>query len=162
MNQLVTKINTLDINNIKKKKRPTFYTRSNKEIRAGGVLFVKDGKYLLQKKPKNNSFQYSDFGGKTDVSDNDIIDTIIREVKEETNNQIILTRNQLNKAKKKYITSSKYLLFIIKTKKNFKKQINQMGNQEMNSDIIRTIQWCKPNYNDYHIRLKTYFQNKKQ
>jgi hypothetical protein len=164
MNQLITKINTLDI---KKKGRPTFYTRSNKPIRAGGVLFIKNGNYLLQKKNncqfsdlggKTQNCQFSDLGGKTDISDNDIIDTIIREVKEETNNQINITRNTLKKAKIKYLSESKYLLFIIKTKYNFKKEISLMGDTEDHSNINRTVNWYNPSYTQYHPRLKHYFK----
>ena len=166
MDKLTFKIDSLNLKtnlkNAVKNIRPTFYTKTKKQIKAGGVLFVKDDKYLLQKKLKKGSFQYSDFGGKTDSTDKDIIDTIIREVKEETNNQILLTRNQLKKAKKSYISKSKYLLFIIKTKKSFKKEIDQMGTQEMNTDIIRTVGWCNPNYKDFNFRLKNYFQNKKK
>ena len=165
MDKLTLKLDSLNLNikskNAFQKKidRPTFYTKTKKPIRAGGVLFVKDGEYLLQKKSKKNGFQYSDFGGKTDISDKDIIDTIIREVQEETNNQILLTRNQLNKAKKKYLPKSKYLLFVIKTKRSFKKEIDQMGTQEINTDIMRTVEWNKPNYDEFHFRLKTYFKN---
>ena len=35
-----------------------------------------------------------------------------------------------------------------------------MGTQEMNTDIMRTVKWCKPNYYEFHYRLKMYFKNK--
>jgi len=165
MNDLTTKLDTLNINKPKNAvskngKRPTFYTKTHKPIRAGGVLFIKDDKYLLQKKHKEDGYEYSDFGGKTDSVDNNILDTIIREVKEETNNHIILTSSQLEKAIKKYCLSSKYLLFIIKTNHDFEKKISLMGTQEMNSDIIRTIGWFKPEYKYYHPRLRSFFTKK--
>ena len=66
--------------------RPTFFTRSGKPIRAGGVLFKHEQKgYLMQKVMKEkNKYVYTDFGGKTDAQDKDIIDTVLRELKEET------------------------------------------------------------------------------
>jgi len=165
MNDLTSKLDSLNINKptnavSKNGKRPTFYTRTHKPIRAGGVLFIKDGNYLLQKKHKKNGHEYSDFGGKTDSVDNNILDTIIREVKEETNNHIILTVSHLEKARKKYFFSSKYLLFIIKTDNDFEEEIALMGTHEMNSDIIRTVGWFKPEYKYYHPRLKSFFIKK--
>lgn len=63
--------------------RPTFY-HDEKPIRAGGCLFyvVKNGKreFLLRK-----CKHWSDVGGKTDNTDMSIMDTIVREVAEETN-----------------------------------------------------------------------------
>ena len=69
-------------------KRPTFYY-DNKPVRAGGILFyVNDNgnrMYLLRKGNKH----WGDIGGKTDVGDNNILDTIIREVVEETNSKLL-------------------------------------------------------------------------
>lgn len=77
--------------------RPTFYY-NGKPLRAGGCLFyvVKDGKreYLLRntKWPKPN---WSDIGGKTDRVDENILDTIVREVAEETNFQLFGEHDQI-------------------------------------------------------------------
>ena len=76
--------------------RPTFYY-NGKPLRAGGCLFyaVKDGKreYVLRntKWPKPN---WSDIGGKTDRVDENILDTIVREVAEETNFQLFGEHDQ--------------------------------------------------------------------
>lgn len=67
--------------------RPTFKYK-NQDVKAGGILFFvrnRDKKFYLLRKHKN----WSDIGGKTEPTDNDILDTIVREVVEETNNVLL-------------------------------------------------------------------------
>ena len=73
-------------------KRKCFYYEENTEkpILAAGVLFIKEEngkKYVLMQKviEKDKPDQYSDFGGKIDLKDDIIIDTISRELGEELN-----------------------------------------------------------------------------
>ena len=73
--------------------RPTFYYNNVNPIRACGVLFYRKNTdltidFLMIKKFDTNYFE--DIGGKTDKVDICLLDTLIREVKEETNNKILL------------------------------------------------------------------------
>lgn len=72
----------------KRKDRPTFFYNGN-PVRAAGLLIqvMDHGKiyYLLRSGKKRD---WSDIGGKTDKKDKDIIDTIVRETTEETNNKL--------------------------------------------------------------------------
>ena len=68
--------------------RPTFYTKNNQEIRAAGIVFYVyingKKKWLFRKSNK----VYSDIGGKTEINDENPIDTAIRETWEETNGSL--------------------------------------------------------------------------
>ena len=78
--------------------RPTFYYNNNNrcEIRAGGIIFYKhtrdmnEPEFLMIK----NWDRYEDFGGRTDVIDNTIEDTICREADEESNG--IFPKNEVH------------------------------------------------------------------
>jgi len=78
--------------------RPTFHY-DEKPVRAGGVLFYAtiDGKrhYLLRKGKKH----WGDIGGKTEISDKSIMDMLIREVTEETNNVLFDVSHTTDEAK---------------------------------------------------------------
>lgn len=105
--------------------RPTFFYNNN-PVRAGGILFyVNDNgrkEYLLRKGKKD----WGDVGGKTDKVDHTILDTIVREVAEETNNKLLdpaHTKRDAHKALEKlievtpnldmyYDSMSKYLLLV--------------------------------------------------
>src|ERR1700744_3977297 len=104
----------------KKCDRPIFqYTDSDNvvsDVKAGGVLFYKIDdddhiKFLMIK----NRGKYEDFGGCTDNGDKNIMETIAREVQEESNN-IFKKKDILNRIKTItpiYSKISKYLLYII-------------------------------------------------
>ena len=72
-------------------KRPTFYYDNDefKPIRAGGIIIYKiennSIKLLLIRTNYNNKEMYEDIGGKTDSNDISFLNTISREVGEETN-----------------------------------------------------------------------------
>ena len=128
--------------------RPTFYymNDSTKPIRAGGVLFFncKKSKVELLMIKKSSNLKYEDIGGKTSECDNDIYETVAREVSEETNNVINITiiKKQLYSAKCIYIPHAKYLLFIVKAN-SFERKLktDNFGNKEIHDDIDRTIEW---------------------
>ena len=143
--------------------RPTFYTDSKKSIRAGGLLLYKkfDDKihFLMIKSKYDNEYKYEDFGGRTDIVDSSIEDTIIREVFEESNEQI--TREQSKKAMDNldggynvYIPICKYLLIIRKTNDDFKPK--DFGDREIHDNLERTVEWFPiDEWNDksVHFRL---------
>jgi hypothetical protein len=99
--------------------RPTFFYKQKYPIRAGGILFyrIKNKKYEYLVVKTNDT--YSDLGGKTEICDRDIYDTISREVKEESNDYFIqnsiysLLVDNINKSK--YLVKAKYLLFILES-----------------------------------------------
>jgi 8-oxo-dGTP pyrophosphatase MutT (NUDIX family) len=141
--------------------RPTFYYNDNlnMQIRAGGVIiyrFEKDKiQFLMIKKLINNT--YEDIGGKTDIIDISELDTISREVEEETNliiNSLII-KNQCMKSKSKYIPNSKYLLFLVKGniyEKRLKSEY--FGNLEIKDNINRIIEWVNlSDILEYKIKL---------
>lgn len=105
--------------------RPTFYY-NNKPVRGGGILFYVNNngrkEYLLRKGKK----YWGDVGGKTDKVDDSILDTIIREVVEETNSKLLDHRHTKKEARKAlekilettpnldtyYSDTSKYILLV--------------------------------------------------
>jgi hypothetical protein len=127
--------------------RPTFYfngSNTNK-IRAGGGIFYKtdlDGNvsFLLM----NVGNKYEDFGGKTDIKDLTINETIAREVDEESNS--IFKKNDIVARIKGlipiYTNVSKYLLYFIKLT-NEEANINPLvfGTKEIHDDIDRIVEF---------------------
>tara|TARA_B100000161_G_scaffold237661_1_gene188161 strand:+ start:112 stop:990 length:879 start_codon:yes stop_codon:yes gene_type:complete len=137
--------------------RPTFYTRSRKEIRGAGVLCyvrdkVRNKKYILLR--ESNGW-ISDMGGKTDIYDKSPLDTAIREVVEETNGHLFSSYHDsercrfiLNKhlpkrnVKRIYIRKSKYLLYIFEINyKNFGRSMLRFGKKEGNTNISHYYKW---------------------
>jgi hypothetical protein len=146
--------------------RPTFLTDANEPIRAGGVIIYRiiDNKMeiLLQSKLNNmNKPIYEDIGGRTDSVDITILDTISREVSEETNeviNQNII-RSQIYKSTNKlYHVKTKYLLYFVEANiYEAKLKPHYFGTMEQGDNILRSIEWVNINRIDsisIHIRLK--------
>ena len=140
--------------------RPTFYTKSGKSIRAGGILFFHEKLgYLMQKVESNGLFEYTDFGGKTDPVDVDIVDTILRELREETNYTLFFSREDIkNKSTVKYLEVSKYLLLIHRVQADFALEIENMGDKELCNHHMRTVEWVKHPF-PIHRRLRTVFKS---
>lgn len=69
--------------------RPIFYVDDSCPCLGGGIMFYtrcNDKTYfLLQQEEGNHKYVFCDLGGKTDISDSNIIETAVREVMEETN-----------------------------------------------------------------------------
>jgi hypothetical protein len=144
--------------------RPTFFNNDNQPIRAGGVIFykidplTKQIKILMQYTQRINQKTnikrnvYEDIGGKTDEKDNNINDTIIREVVEETNGIITkeIFQEHLDKEKKDYyLKHSKYYLILIEANKNIVNiDRRAYGKEEINGKL-RQFHWIDAN------RLKT-------
>lgn len=154
-----------------KKFRPTFYTKSGKPIRAAGILlYHEELGFLMQEKikyVKKNEvnveiLELSDFGGKTDAMDKNVLDTMLREFKEETNNKIILQKKNLKNQKFRYYHKSKYLLAIVKTNKTFQEEIKSMGDFEQHDHIARKVLWVDLNNNNkkIHNRLQEFVKKR--
>lgn len=130
--------------------RNTFYYNKNKndEIRAGGLLIYKienNEIFLLLIESRG---LYEDIGGCSDINDDSIYETIIREVEEETNN--IIKKGNLNElltnSDEFYNKKCKYLLLIIKANE-FLQNLNseQFGDKEIHDNINRKIKWISIN-----------------
>ncbi len=141
--------------------RPTFYFNndSKKPIRAGGILYFKrvNGKifFLLIFNPWEKCKCFEDIGGKTDIVDLTIQDTISREVYEETNNliEINLTKKLMENHESHYIENSKYNLYLIEASEDIKKlNKHDFGLVENHTGWERTIEWI-PQENIKKIKL---------
>ena len=142
--------------------RPTFYYKQNKckPIRAGGVIFYKrvdeDIFFLMIK----NNGMYEDIGGKTDVCDTTIEDTVRREVAEESNGLItsfsIFAKNGF------YNEPSKYLVYTIEADNDIKERCcSEYGDKEIHNGLKRTFCWInKDNIDskDIHIRIRRFIK----
>jgi 8-oxo-dGTP pyrophosphatase MutT (NUDIX family) len=134
------------VKNIMSKSRPTFYLNDDetKPVRAGGVIiykFTRKGMNLLL---IENNGKYEDIGGCSDEEDKTYIDTIVREVYEETNKLIKRknTRQKLASSPSVYISISKYVIYFIEATERQKKLTQKdFGSKEKHDNIERTIQW---------------------
>jgi len=119
--------------------RPTFEYQQQ-PVKACGLLLwtvSKGKKWTLFRKHKG---KWADMGGKTDAVDNTIIDTVVREVCEETNNSLFCTddedcaskvRNIVRSSKMFYDAKCKYLLFHCKVdNKLFDLPLSRFGEAE--------------------------------
>ena len=143
---------TNNMSNLKIKQkdiRPTFYFDDDKSkpIRAGGILFYKiinNKKHFLFIDNKHSNW-IEDLGGKTDIVDKSIMNTIIREVDEETN-KLIKRRKiyecMFKESKKFYCEYSKYLLYCIKADEYISNLSSEdFGEIEFHTGFKRQIIW---------------------
>lgn len=144
------------------------FEKSNraKYVTACGVLFTKGNgntrKFLLSRSHwcEINKIVAEDIGGKVDMIDKTVYDTVIREVHEETNKVICLSHDRLQSTRKYYIEKLKYLLFIVdSTQYEASLSIDDFGlfefptnNQPMHS---RMIEWLSFNEcNDFKLSAR--------
>jgi hypothetical protein len=154
-----------------------YYEDSNEQpILAAGVLFIKEEKgkkfVLMQKKiEKDKQDEYSDFGGKIDIRDNTIVDTIARELGEELNKGLykkvqnekkyLDTTEELknlilqNIIKLIYQKIAKYFVIIAKFPKDIMLDFKKIGTREELDKINRTVHWIS-----YEEFVKLYNGNK--
>lgn len=135
-----------------------YHDEKDKPIYAAGILFVRNNKseVLIQKLPKDDGdFQYTDFGGKNDLTDETVMDTISRELGEEINYGIFTNSNKEfldNKQIKKiiqdeyledfYIPYSKYMLSVVNfNDRKLGLDMELIGLQETLDNIKRSVQW---------------------
>ena len=131
------------------KSRKVFYFENNKEkpILAAGILFVKevDGKVhiLVQNvEEEGGKRRYSDFGGKIDLDDKTLIQTVARELGEELNYGIYEIRRgnniyldnaglkkiiQQNMLKSFYQPIAKYFVIFAKFDDNLNLDMEKIG-----------------------------------
>jgi hypothetical protein len=152
--------------NKQKSGRPTFLYKNNPmmEIRAGGLILYRHDKCMTE--PEFLMIgawnRYEDFGGRTDISDKSIEDTICREVDEESNG-ILPMEEMLELIKNEeqiYCEKSKYMVYVVKTKIHYNPI--EFGDWEICDGIPRTVEWIKLSQlldkkfckKQLHIRLK--------
>lgn len=137
------------------------------KISAGGCLFYKivsnEVKLLLIKyNDETNKKELEDFGGKFEEKDSSLIDGIMREVSEETNNlineDIIYNelKQNLNEINIFYNKTSYYYLILIKVDDNFFTDTLVFGDIELHNNIKRVIIWYDynpKNISELHPRL---------
>lgn len=132
-----------------KKNRPVFRIKRNDEegefeVTAGGVVLYRIVDKQLELLLMLNRGKYEDFGGTVDSKDINIIDTISREVNEESNG---LIQGESIKSRIKdlpYILSktSKYIIYILEANEYEEKLTSeQFGDKEIHDDIYRTVHW---------------------
>lgn len=126
---------------------PMYRSHFKQPITAAGCLFyrVKSGKMeILLANYKKKEF-LDDLGGKTDLEDTGIFDTISREVSEESNSLIdgsyIINAMILGKSKSFYHKSSKYLCLVIEVSEHFHSDYKVFGDYEHTEGYERTIEW---------------------
>lgn len=128
--------------------RPTF-TLDEQPVRAGGVLFYHHNKETDQYNLLmiHSRGKYEDFGGQTDEVDKDYLDTVSREVEEESNN--IIPREYIKKkikdTKPIYIKHCKYILYFVESDTYYDPSI--FGDHEDVDNIDRTVEWVS--YDDF-------------
>lgn len=123
--------------------RPTFYFNNDDlyPIRAGGVMFYYKHDNTCDFLMIYCKQKYEDFGGRTDKKDSDIIETISREVSEESNNVFTkeFVKEKISDSQAVYIKISKYLLYFIELNEYYDTAI--FGNKETHDNIQRTVEW---------------------
>jgi hypothetical protein len=136
--------------------RPTFY-HNDAPVRAAGVLFWRRVNNKIDLLLIENSWtkNFEDIGGKTDIVDTNYVDTIAREVEEETNGIIKASYIKTNvpDTRKYYCKDSKYLLHVVKADQ-FVAGLKQedFGQIELHTGYARNIKWI--NKNDYFKKPK--------
>jgi len=132
-------------------------------VKAGGVIFKYNDLYLLQQNtdekytgnPKK-FYSWCDFGGKVEKEDTNILETIIRELKEETND--ILTNINFDNSIYYYISNAKYLLIINTIDNKIDEKL--FGNKEIKTNRMRRCEWKNIFKVNLHPRLINFSKKK--
>jgi 8-oxo-dGTP pyrophosphatase MutT (NUDIX family) len=124
----------------------SFKTSDRRNVSAVGVLFYspKNKSFLMQSVPdeKSGEIRLTDFGGKVDAKDKTFIDSLRREVAEETNRVFPPEYNFLLNPGHIYIEKGKYLLMLCQAPQELEsKDLSQFGTSEDGSSINRTVEW---------------------
>lgn len=137
-----------------KKEKKIFYINNNENqpIMSAGLLIYKieDDKVKVLMSFSGKRKKYEDLGGQIELTDKCLHSTINREVIEETNGVIKLTKKRTRQAEIDgdyfYNVKSKYVVFLVKAtpyeelldSKNF-------GDCENKDNLVRTISWQEVN-----------------
>lgn len=131
-------------------RRKTFYLHEKSEnpITAAGIILYKkenDKIYLLLIESRGG---YEDLGGKVDLDDTTVYDTISREAYEESNYLLDQDniKRRLNRSKYAYIKNSKYVTYVVNADENESQMTSDMfGDYEIHDNIPRKILWVPIN-----------------
>lgn len=137
-------------------------------ITACGCLFYRTNddsvQFLLIKYNDKNWNKLDDFGGKVDLDDNSVYDTIFREVEEETNKvidkEMMIDLTNESTYTTFYNKKSKYFSIAIEIDNYLFNNCSVFGNYEFSDKIYRKINWydydkCK---NDLCLRLSNNYK----
>lgn len=123
-----------------------------KPVLAAGVLFHKivdgDVQVLVVRYFDPNWPNLDDLGGRANIFDRHVFDTIVREVREETNGIIEITLAMSQIAKKVYVPESKYACWLIDADSQEANGVANLecadfGVLERDDDIFRLVNWFK-------------------
>uniref|UniRef100_A0A6C0EAI7 Nudix hydrolase domain-containing protein n=1 Tax=viral metagenome TaxID=1070528 RepID=A0A6C0EAI7_9ZZZZ len=126
--------------------RKAFYYNNDKSkpVTAAGLIIYKFEEDKMKLLLIESRGQYEDIGGRVDEDDKTIIDTVVREVYEESNKLIKRknTRKKLQDAPSVYNAKCKYVVYFIEATKRQKEMTKKdFGDKELHDNIKRTISW---------------------
>ena len=125
--------------------RPAFQTDLGEIMTAGGVLFYSHKHGFLMQLVMNGKGQInsSDFGGKVEKEkDNSLLESLKRELLEETNKKLPPYDVKSSIINFLYIPESKYLIVICQAPQSFDgMDLGSFGSSEEHSSIPRTVSW---------------------
>jgi hypothetical protein len=124
--------------------RPAFKTELGEIMTAGGVLFYSLTHGFLMQFVMNGKGQInsSDFGGKVDEKDTSPLESLRREIEEETNGKLPPYDVKSSIINFFYIPESKYLIVICQAPESFDgMDLGSFGSSEEHSSIPRTVSW---------------------
>lgn len=133
--------------------RPLFFYKNRVYVSAGVMLYTinpesQNYSFLLQRSSRN-SWEYEDFGGKSDPKDKSILDVALRECCEELNFKGGITKkflaSQLNDRRsfEYLVPNCKYILYMIYVPFEFKNSMDMsvFGTHENLDHIRRDVLW---------------------
>lgn len=137
-----------------KKEKKIFYINNNESqpIMSAGLLIYKieNNKVKVLMSFSSKRKKYEDIGGQIELTDKCLHSTINREVIEETNGVIKLTKQRTRQAEVDgdyyYNAKSKYVVFLVKATPYEEKLTDDIfGECENKDNLIRTISWKELN-----------------
>lgn len=151
--------------------RPIFFYKNRTYVSAGVILYTinpesQNCSFLLQRSSRN-SWEYEDFGGKSDKEDKSILDVALRECREELNfeggitEEFLLTQLNDRRSFEYLVPSCKYVLYMIYVPFEFKTAMDMsvFGTYEKLDQIRRDVLWMsykqlnELSHNDLHPRF---------
>lgn len=120
----------------------------NKEVKAGGMLLYRwknRDKALLEYLLicSDNNTNHEDLGGRVDSDDKNILDTVLREVAEESNYELPYDKMKpyAKSGTQLYSRNSKYVLYMVCADDFDWVNDLDFGDMELHDQIPRTIRW---------------------
>jgi hypothetical protein len=127
--------------------RPSFRINNRTYISAGVLFYtvVENGDvYFMMQKVKGKSWQYEDFGGKSQQGDLTIKDVAFRECVEELNG--IITKELLSSrpSTEYLVPGNKYIAYLVHLDSSFKNtDMSVFSDREFLWNIERKVEWIK-------------------